>query len=172
VIIQQLPSQQYGPRPAGVVIDTLVIHSMHHPEHQDCFSPKLCGEWLDKCGVSAHYIIDRSGSVWQAVPDMAMAWHAGESCMPFADDCRTRVNDFSLGVELLGTETSGFTQVQYQNLVFLVGELCQRHPLTNIVGHQAIAPTRKTDPWLFDWPYFKSQLKAVFSQYSKLRIGQ
>ncbi len=158
--IQQIPSDQFAERPLQTVIDTLVIHSMHHPENpQLCFCAKSCKQWLDQCGVSAHFIIDRSGEVWQTVAVEKMAWHAGQSKMPFEHDHRERVNDFSIGVELLASETSGITQEQYSSLLALVAYLKSDYPLQKIVGHNHIAPGRKTDPWLFDWDYFLQLLK-------------
>lgn len=159
--MQVLPlwTNQFAHREKGVVLDTLVVHSMYHPKATDCFSPQLCQEWLNYCEVSAHYLIDRDGCIWQAVLEKHMAWHAGESQMPFADDQRQHVNQFSIGVELLATEISKITPAQYDSLAQLVLDIQTRHPLVNIVGHSDIAPKRKTDPWHFDWLEFQQALK-------------
>lgn len=79
-----------------------------------------------------------------------MAWHAGESKMPFSDDRRCSVNHFSLGIELLATQHSGLEQAQYQSLALLIIDITSRHNISAIVGHRQIAPARKTDPWQFD----------------------
>lgn len=165
MILRTLWTDQYTERPEGVEPDTLVIHSMYHPQEDDCFNPEKCKAWLDTCEVSSHYIIDRQGEVWQTVPEHKMAWHAGESKMPFPDDQRTRVNDFSLGVELIASEDSLITGAQYSSLGELVIDISRRHALTAIVSHSQIAPLRKTDPWGFDWALFRQAcLDASFNE--------
>jgi AmpD protein len=133
-----------------MVIDTIIIHSMHNPNAVNCFSPESCKEILDEFGVSAHYLIDLAGVVWRLVPEEKMAWHAGVSKMPGAD-LRERVNDFSIGIELIGDEETPFTDAQYQTLAVLLRDIASRHPISNILGHTDIAPDRKTDPWGLDW---------------------
>jgi len=162
-------TDQYGDRPENINVDTLVVHTMYHPEDNDCFCAVKCKSWLDQCGVSAHYIIDRKGTVVQTVALDKMAWHAGESQMPYADDQRTRVNDFSIGVELLASEDEPATEEQYKSLVELTSLLMDDYDIASIVGHQHIAPERKSDPWNFDWAKLKSQLEAEVP--GDLRIG-
>ena len=149
--IQQLNTHHFDPRPEGIVIDTIILHSMYHPEVCPSQQLKLdaCIQRLDEYSVSAHYIIDVAGGVWQLVAESARAWHAGQSQMP--TDGRKKVNDFSIGIELIGNETTEFTQAQYTALIQLVDEIKTRHPISAILEHAEIAPGRKTDPWGFDW---------------------
>lgn len=76
-------------------------------------------------------------------------------------DGRTNINDFSIGIELINTKTGSPNEIQYQSLVQLVKYLQQKYivPLINILGHNQIAPERKTDPWNFDWQKFNEMLK-------------
>jgi len=100
--------------------------------------------------VSAHIVIDREGSVTQYVPFNRRAWHAGESVYVG----RTRCNDFSIGIELVGTDHHPYSEAQYQALAPLVSDLQSHYaiPRDAIVGHSDIAPERKTDPGVhFDW---------------------
>lgn len=154
---KESPLPHFNERPIGVVIDTIVIHSIYSTEGTDPFSPHSCIALLDTHCVAAHYLITRSGEIIRLVPDECRAWHAGKSCMPFSDDSRTEVNDFSIGIELVATESSGFTEAQYMSLSKLTKSLLARHPVRSIVGHDQIAPDRKTDPGpLFDWTRFRS----------------
>lgn len=112
-----------------------------------------CVRCLEQHGVSAHYFIARNGEVWSLVPPGERAWHAGASRMP-APDNRERVNDFSVGIELIALPDTGFVEVQYRALIELIGELCVDYPIRAIVGHSDIAvpPGRKVDPGpTFDW---------------------
>ncbi|MBX7143356.1 MAG: N-acetylmuramoyl-L-alanine amidase [Oligoflexia bacterium] len=105
-------------------------------------------------GVSAHYLIDRDGAVFEFVAPDALAFHAGKSKMPRAADGREGVNAFSVGVELLATEVSGFSDAQYAALNQLAKEILKMFPLINYYGHSDIAAGRKTDPHGFDWSRF------------------
>lgn len=104
--------------------------------------------------VSAHCLIRRDGEVVQFVPFSQRAWHAGQSSFAGRDRC----NDYSIGIELEGTDFIPYTAAQYQALVGLTKALQRRYPAITqqrITGHQYIAPQRKTDPGLvFDWRYF------------------
>jgi AmpD protein len=106
--------------------------------------------------VSAHLLIRRDGGMIQFVPFTRRAWHAGES--RFGD--RTRCNDFSIGIELEGTDTLAYTAVQYEILSAALRALKERYPsLSAVRGHQHIAPGRKTDPGAaFDWGQLASRL--------------
>ncbi|MBY7910996.1 1,6-anhydro-N-acetylmuramyl-L-alanine amidase AmpD [Vibrio fluvialis] len=110
-------------------------------------------------GVSAHCLIRRDGEVVQFVPFSARAWHAGQSS--FAG--RARCNDYSIGIELEGTDFVAYTEAQYQALAALSDALMTHYPaitLSRITGHQYIAPMRKTDPGLvFDWQKYRASLK-------------
>ena len=104
----------------------------------------------------------RDGALLQFVPVHLRAWHAGASSWRG----RARCNDFSLGVELEGTDDSEFTSRQYDVLVQLIGTLSTSLPLRDIAGHSDIAPGRKTDPGpLFDWP----RLLAAVSRHLQAR---
>ena len=98
--------------------------------------------------VSAHFLIRRDGALVQFVPCARRAWHAGASCW----NGRERCNDFSIGVELEGSDHTPYAEAQYDTLVMLVDALCARYPIEDVVGHSDIAPGRKTDPgFAFDW---------------------
>jgi AmpD protein len=70
-------------------------------------------------------------------------------------DGRTNVNAFSIGIEMVGTKTSGYTTAQYTALNTLITDIKTRHTIKYIVGHDDIASGRKTDPWKFDWSRIK-----------------
>lgn len=114
-------------------------------------------------GVSAHYLVDRDGETFELVSPSKHCFHAGTSRLPAGDDMREAVNDFSIGVELMGTHTSGFTDAQYQTLASLTRGLQARYPLRNVFGHDHVAVPRgrKTDPWNFDWERFKSDVSDI-----------
>lgn len=111
--------------------------------------------------MSAHCVIYRDGRVWQYVPFAKRAWHAGVSQFQGRDKC----NDFSIGIELEGTDDEPFTAMQYQALVQLCHALITQYPLlsvASIVGHSDIAPGRKTDPGpAFNWSDFLADLTAL-----------
>ncbi len=108
--------------------------------------------------VSAHCLIRRDGAIIQYVPFDKRAWHAGVSCF----QGRSKCNDFSIGIELEGTDQMPFTDQQYRALIDVTQQLQQQYPaigLGNIVGHNDIAPGRKTDPGqAFDWARYRTQL--------------
>ena len=111
--------------------------------------------------VSAHFVIGRNGDVTQFVPVTRRAWHAGESWF----DGRDRVNDFSVGVELVGSDDTRFTDSQYDVLANLTRGLQKAWPTITsdrIVGHSEIAPGRKTDPGPhFDWARYRRLIPAA-----------
>lgn len=115
-------------------------------------------EELAELEVSAHFLIDRQGQVTQFVSCLDRAWHAGVSAWAGRLNC----NDFSIGIELEGTDTQAYEHVQYQALSQLLGELrdCLRSLASGpIVGHSDIAPGRKTDPGAaFDWSLLRHLL--------------
>ncbi len=166
-----LPSPNWDPRPAGVDVDLLVIHAISLPPGQfggdevarlfcNCLDhrahPYFAG--LQGLQVSAHLFIRRDGALWQFVPLHRRAWHAGQSC--FAG--RERCNDFSIGIELEGTDDGPFEPGQYATLVRVTGQLMRAYPgigPKRIVGHSDIAPGRKTDPGPgFDWDRYRAAL--------------
>ncbi|XOF33222.1 MAG: N-acetylmuramoyl-L-alanine amidase [Candidatus Electrothrix sp. YB6] len=154
--IRDLPTGQFEERPEGTAIDTLIIHSMFNPEAKDKFAARSCRDCLDTYGVSTHYFIDLSGMVWRSVPEEKKAWHAGISRMP--EDGREGVNAFSIGIELIGTGNTDFTDAQYQALALLTRDIMSRHAIRYIYGHCDVAPDRKTDPWGFDWPRYRQDV--------------
>lgn len=159
ITINSLPTDQFEERPKDIKIDTLIIHSMHNPEAKDHFSALSCKECLDMYGVSSHYMIDYSGTVWQLVSEEQKAWHAGISKMP--EDGREGVNNFSIGIELIGSEDTDFTDAQYNSLALLTKDILSRHPLQYIYGHCDVAPGRKTDPWRFDWSRYQQDTLSI-----------
>lgn len=114
---------------------------------------------LDGVAVSAHLLIARSGQITQFVPFNARAWHAGVSHWRGRQGC----NDFSIGIELEGTDERPYTKAQYRSLVRVTKALLARYPRMSpeaIVGHQDIAPHRKTDPGsAFDWARYLNALQ-------------
>jgi N-acetyl-anhydromuramyl-L-alanine amidase AmpD len=151
----------------GAAVDTVVIHYMSAAgiDPQKPYDRGLLLKIFCDYGVSSHYLIDREGAALWLVPEEGRAWHAGGSIMPEPDN-RTGVNAFSIGIELMATADSGFTQEQYRALAGLCAAIERRHtrPLT-YVGHDQIAGERavglglrkdvKVDPGkLFDWQEF------------------
>lgn len=156
-------------------IDLLVIHNISLPPAQneadfgnayvedfftgqlDCSKEPIFAE-LDGVRVSSHLYIKRDGSLIQFVSLFDRAWHAGVSSFNGREKC----NDFSVGIELQGTDTLPYTESQYQTLIAVTKTIRSYFPnisVDNIVGHEDIAPGRKTDPGpSFDWQKYKSQL--------------
>jgi N-acetyl-anhydromuramyl-L-alanine amidase AmpD len=131
----------------------------------DCKAPlevSACHETLIQHHVSAHYYITPAGEIYQSIPDTLRAWHAGKSRMPFAQDTREAVNDFSIGIELIGGSLDPFPDAQYEALIFLTQTLRNVHPISSIVGHDQIAPDRKTDPGSqFNWKRVQDRFKEL-----------
>lgn len=139
-------------------IDTIIIHSCFAPDAQDPFDPQESILLFNQCRVSVHYLIDRPGNVLNLVPEEKRAWHAGVSKLPFTDDPREAVNDFSIGIELISKDD--FTEAQYLSLIDLINQIKNRQEIRYILGHNHIAPDRKTDPGEnFDWGRLKSFFK-------------
>jgi AmpD protein len=164
--VRHCPSPNFNARPNGE-ISLLVIHNISLPPGQfgtgkvvELFQNELQAEehpyFAEICHlrVSAHFLIERDGAVTQFVSCLARAWHAGVSLFEGRDNC----NDFSLGIELEGTDDQPFTDAQYTVLAQLGGQLCRAYPAITtdrICGHSDIAPGRKTDPGdFFEWPRF------------------
>lgn len=162
---RRCPSPHQDARPEGVGVELIVIHAISLPPEQfggpyidDLFMgqldpnahPYFAG--LHGIKVSAHIVIRRDGEAVQYVPFSRRAWHAGVSCW----QGRTRCNDFSIGIELEGSDHQPFTDRQYARLIELIAWLRAAYPILDsderLVGHQHIAPGRKTDPGpYFDW---------------------
>lgn len=159
-------------RPAQTAVDLLVIHGISLPA--GCFGGPCIHQLFTNCldvsadaslrdleglEVSAHLLIERNGTVTQFVPFHKRAWHAGVSCWQGRSNC----NDFSIGIELEGTDGQAYDPRQYQQLARVTCSLMAHFPgLTpdRIVGHSDIAPGRKTDPGAaFDWAAYRRLLR-------------
>lgn len=166
--VEIIASPNFEPRPAGCPVSLIVVHNISLPPGEyggghvqelftNCLDPKKHAYFREIEGlkVSAHCLIERTGHMIQFVSFNDRAWHAGESCWQDQDNC----NDFSIGIELEGSDDEAFERLQYQQLARLVVAL--RHQYCNIssdalCGHSDIAPGRKTDPGpYFDWQYLK-----------------
>lgn len=155
------PSPNCDDRPGGERPSLIVIHNISLPPGEfggnaveALFTNRLDWEahpfFQSICGltVSAHFFIRRDGELIQFVPCLQRAWHAGVSQW----QGRERCNDFSIGIELEGTDEMPFTDVQYIRLNQLLDVLAGTYPIQAITGHSVIAPGRKTDPGpYFDW---------------------
>ncbi|MBF0447902.1 MAG: 1,6-anhydro-N-acetylmuramyl-L-alanine amidase AmpD [Magnetococcales bacterium] len=164
-------------RPEGIEIDLLVIHAISLPPGEfggcgvddlflGCLNSDAHPFFAEIAGlrVAAHFFIQRCGALTQYVPTNKRAWHAGVSQW----QQRTQCNDFSIGIELEGDESTPFEKEQYQSLARLTRSLQNRYPAitqSGIVGHQDIAPGRKWDPgpcfdWLLFWEMWQTALPS------------
>lgn len=161
----QVPSPNCDDRPEGVEITLLVVHNISLPPGHfggpgivelftNRLDPAAHPYYATIAGsrVSAHFLIRRDGSLIQFVPCVRRAWHAGESRWRGRERC----NDFAIGVEIEGADTALYESAQYAMLSRLTRALLRRYPIAAIVGHQDIAPVRKTDPGpAFDWGRYR-----------------
>lgn len=162
--VKFIGSPNYDERPEDMQPEVLIIHAISLPpgEFGGPYIEQLFLNQLDPDGhsyfeeikdlkVSSHLLIRRDGEVIQFVPLQFRAWHAGESSI----EGRTKVNDFSIGIELEGTDDVPYEEVQYDALIQLTAIIREAYPeirCERIYGHDAIAPGRKTDPGpYFDW---------------------
>ncbi len=172
--IPNFQSPHFKPRPENETVDLLVIHGISLPPGEfggDDIHQLFMGtlninaypayQTIKDPQVSAHLLIRRNGEVIQYVSFYDMAWHAGVSEF----QGRSRCNEFSVGIELEGTDKLPYESVQYDQLVKLavcLSHFFPRMTLDRMVGHADIAPTRKKDPGLiFDWTLFKTQVKSI-----------
>jgi len=169
--VRQVLSPHFDARPTGVLAELLVVHGISLPPAE------FGGPWIDRLftgtlpadahpyfreiaaqRVSAHALIRRDGQLVQYVPFGERAWHAG----PSAYRGRSACNDFSIGVELEGTDDTPYTDAQYVALAELTAALLAAYPSLSaqaIAGHSDIAPGRKTDPGpAFDWALLRRLL--------------
>jgi len=167
----QLPSPNCDDRPAQTAITLLVVHSISLPPGRfggpgiaELFTNRLDPAAHPYYGtvahlrVSAHFLIGRDGALTQFVPCARRAWHAGPSSWRGREDC----NDFSIGVELEGTDDLPYEAAQYEVLARLTRALRRRYPIADLAGHSDVAPGRKTDPGpAFDWACFRTLVAAV-----------
>jgi AmpD protein len=166
-------SPHFNSRPTDEV-SLLVIHNISLPAgcfglphidalFQGCLDIEADDSFAELAGlqVSAHFLIRRDGEVVQYVSCDDRAWHAGISEFNGRKGC----NDFAIGIELEGTDSSGYTDEQYHQLMLLTFELMAQYPMinvNNIVGHCDIAPGRKTDPgFSFDWSRYKQAIAVA-----------
>lgn len=163
-----LASPNIGTRPAGAVVDLIVVHSISLPPGefgqghvQQLFTNKL--DWdahpyfqsIRGLQVSAHFFISRSGELWQFASVDDRAWHAGLSSYRGRSNC----NDDSIGIELEGLEGGLFEPAQYDSLTALCAALLQQYPVAHVAGHEHIAPGRKQDPGAgFEWHQLQARL--------------
>ncbi|MBC5791331.1 1,6-anhydro-N-acetylmuramyl-L-alanine amidase AmpD [Providencia sp. JUb39] len=168
--VTHIPSPHHDDRPEDEEPSLLVIHNISLPPGQfggpyinQLFTGTLNPEehpFFDEIKhlrVSAHCLIRRDGEIIQYVPFNKRAWHAGQSNYQGREKC----NDFSIGIELEGTDYEAFTEAQYIALAKLTKLLITEFPQIeqNITGHSDIAPHRKTDPGpYFDWQHYKNAL--------------
>ena len=173
---RQVLSPHFDERPPAVKPALIVVHGISLPPGE------FGGPWIDRlfCGnlpaghatgsgqasfanianlrVSAHAVIGRGGDITQYVSFAARAWHAGESSYQGRAAC----NDFSVGIELEGTDEIPYTEPQYRSLSQLILALCEAYPtlgVAQLAGHSDIAPGRKSDPGpAFDWPRLRALL--------------
>lgn len=172
-VARQVASPNCDARPAGEPVSLLVIHGISLPPGE------FGGPWIDalftntldpaaheyfrtihELRVSSHLLIRRDGEIVQYVPFEQRAWHAGVSCFEGRECC----NDYSIGIELEGTDELPYTDEQYTQLAAVVSVLQQAYPAIGpgrITGHCDIAPGRKTDPGpVFDWQRLAGSLSA------------
>ena len=176
---RQVPSPNYNQRPENTEIQLIVIHNISLPPSQfgggyieQFFQNQL--DWsvhpyfqtIEGMQVSAHLLILRTGEIIQFVNFNDRAWHAGRSAYLGKVEC----NDYSIGIELEGSDDRDFEAIQYQQLVDVVATLQRAYPKTDhhLTGHSDIAPGRKTDPGPhFQWQKFRESLNQ-----KKIKIEQ
>lgn len=169
-------SPNFGPRPAGVAVDLVVLHSISLPpgEYGGDAIERLFTNRLDwdahpyyaqirGLQVSSHFVIRRDGELLQFVSCDERAWHAGRSHFQGRDNC----NDFSIGVELEGLEGDAFEPAQYERLVRLLNAIASHYPVRHVAGHEHVAPGRKIDPGPgFDWALLRQRLGWPAERFS------
>ncbi len=162
---RRIPSPNCDARPTGSAVELVVIHNISLPPFEfggngviELFTNQLDPEEhpyyreIYQRRVSAHFFIRRDGELIQFVPCGLRAWHAGVSEW----HGRERCNDFSIGIELEGSDDTPFEDAQYARLSILLEVLRRTYPISGIAGHEDIAPGRKTDPGpFFDWTRVK-----------------
>ena len=165
---RRIDSPNFGPRPAGMPVDLVVLHSISLPpgEYGGDAIERLFTNRLDwdahpyyaqirGLQVSSHFLIRRGGELLQFVSCDQRAWHAGRSHWRGRDNC----NDFSIGIELEGLEGEAFEAAQYERLAVLLAAIAARYPVRDVAGHEHVAPGRKIDPGPgFDWAALRKRL--------------
>lgn len=178
----QIPSPNFNARPDGTVVRAVVIHNISLPPAKFGLKDRLGNhyvtslftnqlDWeehpyfkaIEGTEVSAHLFIERDGTVNQYVNFNDRAWHAGKSHYLGRSNC----NDFSIGIELEGTDDSPFSDAQYRTLSAVLAAIHTAYPATRrqLTGHSDIAPIRKTDPGAcFDWQRLRQELSVLMRQ--------
>ena len=168
---RRVESPNFGPRPEGLPVDLIVVHSISLPPGsfggdavERLFTNRLDAssdpsfEPIRDLRVSAHFLIRRDGATTQFVSCDERAWHAGTSSWHGRGDC----NDFSIGIELEGVEGGPFDAVQYDSLASLVRRCMERYPIAAVAGHEHIAPGRKGDPGSgFSWSRLRRSIAST-----------
>lgn len=171
---EHCPSPNFDARTTAGDISLIVVHGISLPPGEfggpwiaDLFLNRLDPQahpyfaGVAAIKVSAHVLIRRDGHIVQFVPFGKRAWHAGQSCFRGRNGC----NDFSIGIELEGTDDMAYTDAQYRRLAALIAALRRRYSgiaADGVVGHSDIAPGRKTDPGpAFDWARLASLLEEA-----------
>jgi AmpD protein len=168
--VRRVPSPNRDARPGGAAVSLLLLHAISLPpgEYGGDAIERLFTNRLDPAAhpyfaaiagleVSSHLLLRRDGGLLQFVPVHERAWHAGASVWRG----RGRCNDFSVGVELEGSEDGPFEDAQYERLCELIHALRARLPLRDVAAHSDVAPGRKTDPGPhFDWARLLADLAA------------
>ena len=166
-----LPSPNFDERPPGERVRLIVVHAISLPPEQfggpgvaQLFTNSLPAashpyyDTIRHLRVSAHYFIRRDGLLIRFVDPDLRAWHAGVSSWNGQERC----NDFSIGIELEGCDTSTFEVAQYGQLAKLILRLKKRYPIEGVVGHSEVAPGRKSDPGSgFDWVQLEGCLQQL-----------
>lgn len=177
---RRMPSPHADERPAGTQVSLIVIHGVSLPPGEfggswvgDLFSGRLDSEahpyfsQLATLCVAPHLYVPRDGALIQFVPCTRRAWHAGRSRWQGRDAC----NDFSIGIELEGTDDIPYTEAQYERLASVLVALRRHYPAIGeqgVVGHSDIAPGRKTDPGsVFDWRRVANDLAQAGYNFSR-----
>ena len=167
--VRYVASPNCDERADGAAVELLVIHNISLPPGEfggagiiDLFTNNLDPAAdpyypeIAELQVSAHFLIRRDGELIQFVACGKRAWHAGESTWRG----KSRCNDFSIGVELEGTDDLPFENVQYSRLAELTRALKAKYAIADIVGHADVAPGRKTDPGpCFEWARLRELLR-------------
>lgn len=166
---RRVSSPNHDVRPNGTAIDMVVLHNISLPPNEfggpdierlftNTLDPEAHPFYAGIRGlrVSAHFLLRRDGEIVQFVSCLERAWHAGVSCW----QGRERCNDFSIGIEMEGSDYVPYTEVQYTRLAALLMALQSAYPVRHCVGHNDIAPMRKTDPGpFFDWPRVRASIR-------------
>lgn len=155
----------------GKDIDIIVIHSNYHVPSfcppRDSFATEGCIAQFKHYDTAAHYMVCRDATILRMVNEKDIAYQAGKSSLPGTN--RTMLNPTSIGIEVVSTKTNGPTEAQYKALISLVKDICARNDIKYLVRHADIAPTRRDDPWGFDWNWFCDQIQAFYPNITVFR---